>query len=90
MKSYRYIISGKVQGVYYRQSTKNKAEELGIKGTAENLKTGEVEIFACGDEEALAEFEKWLWIGPPLAKVDRVEKTEFFPSDFQNFSIIRK
>ncbi|WED44178.1 acylphosphatase [Legionella cardiaca] len=62
-------ISGKVQGVWFRASTKEQADKLGVTGWARNLIDGRVEVFACGDEEQLEKFALWLKEGPPLADV---------------------
>ena len=74
----RFFISGKVQGVWYRASTQEKARELGLTGYARNLGDGRVEVVACGGDEPLEALESWLWEGPPLAEVIEVlgEKTE--------------
>ncbi|MDI9819726.1 MULTISPECIES: acylphosphatase [unclassified Legionella] len=63
------FISGKVQGVWFRASAKEQAEQLGITGWARNLIDGRVEVLACGDEKALEVFYSWLKQGPPLAHV---------------------
>lgn len=69
-KCMKMIAVGKVQGVGFRFSTKLRAKNLGISGYAKNLKDGSVEILACGSEENLAEFEKWLRNGgPKFAKI---------------------
>jgi len=80
-------ISGKVQGVWYRASTKQKAEQLGIKGWVRNLPDGRVEAFFQGDNRAIEEIIKWCNIGPKLSKVtdvviDEVESSDFF-SEFK-------
>ena len=64
---------GRVQGVWFRDSTRREAERLGITGHAINLPDGNVEVLACGARGALAELESWLRRGPPLALVDKVE-----------------
>jgi len=68
----RCYVSGKVQGVFYRASTQEQAEILGITGYAKNLPDRRVEVLACGDESALAEFESWLWQGPRHSDVTDV------------------
>ena len=64
-----YYVSGRVQGVFFRDSTRRRARELGLSGWARNLPDGRVEILACGDSAALAALESWLWRGPPAAEV---------------------
>lgn len=66
------FVSGKVQGVWYRASTKTEAEKLGIKGWARNLDDGRVEVLACGDKEKVMQLLEWLKHGPRLARVTEV------------------
>lgn len=68
----RFIVTGRVQGVFFRASTRNEAVRLGITGHAKNLADGSVEVVACGPDDALAELEAWLQHGPPLAHVASV------------------
>jgi len=67
------IISGRVQGVWFRSSTKNKAEQLGITGWVRNTSDGNVEAVFEGDEKIIEEMLEWCNHGPPQAKVDNVE-----------------
>jgi acylphosphatase len=69
----RCLISGKVQGVFYRASTAEQAKRLGLTGYAKNLQDGGVEVLACGEEAKVSELVDWLWKGPPAAKVQGVE-----------------
>lgn len=69
----RYLVSGRVQGVWFRASTRAQAESLGLAGHANNLADGRVEVVACGTEEALGALQAWLWQGPELASVDDVQ-----------------
>ena len=68
----RFLISGKVQGVWFRESTRQKAERLGLQGSAVNLPEGRVEVIAAGPESAMSSLSSWLRNGPPMARVDRV------------------
>ncbi|HOP08652.1 MAG TPA: acylphosphatase [Candidatus Methanofastidiosa archaeon] len=68
-KARRLIIKGKVQGVYYRDSTKSKALELGIKGWVRNLPNGDVEALIVGEPPELERMIEWAWDGPPMAVV---------------------
>jgi len=68
----RCYVSGRVQGVWYRAATRDKALELGLAGHARNLPDGRVEVLACGQENAVAALREWLWQGPPLAQVSEV------------------
>jgi acylphosphatase len=72
----RFLVSGKVQGVFFRASTRNEALKLGLRGYARNLSDGRVEVVACGDPVAVDGLEQWLWEGPPAARVDDVERHE--------------
>ena len=69
----RCIVSGKVQGVWFRASAKREADRLGVAGFARNLPDGRVEVLACGEADAVAALIEWLHAGPPLAKVAKVE-----------------
>ena len=71
----RYLVSGKVQGVFYRNSTRERAVTLGLTGWARNLQDGCVEVVACGEVAALDVLEQWLWVGPSRAMVRRVSST---------------
>lgn len=67
------FVSGRVQGVYYRQSTQQQAERLGIDGWVRNLVDGRVEVLLEGEEELVRELERWLYEGPADAEVVAVE-----------------
>ena len=69
----RYVVGGRVQGVYYRAATASRAEQLGLQGSVRNLANGSVEVIAVGDETAQRELAAWLWQGPPAARVDSVQ-----------------
>ena len=73
MPSIHAFVTGRVQGVFYRQSTQEKAKELGLTGWVKNCHDGRVELLASGDEMPLKELQEWLWQGPPLASVTAVE-----------------
>lgn len=68
----RCFVDGKVQGVWYRASTRRKAESLGVTGYARNLPDGRVEVLACGAREQVEQLCRWLWQGPPAARVSEV------------------
>ena len=76
MAAARFIIRGKVQGVWFRASTRDVAVRLGLAGHARNLADGSVEVFAAGDAGAIARLHEWLHEGPPLARVDAVDCIE--------------
>ena len=75
------IIYGRVQGVWFRVSTKNKAEQLGITGWVRNTSDGNVEAVFEGDEKIIEKMLEWCNHGPPLAKVDNVEVKRQSASD---------
>ena len=67
------IISGRVQGVFYRASCKEEAELYGLKGWVKNLPTGEVEVLAQGEKEKIEKLIEWCKKGPPHADVINVD-----------------
>jgi acylphosphatase len=83
------IVSGKVQGVFYRQSTKEKARELGITGTVKNLPNGNVQIVATGTTAQLEQLVSWCKQGPARAVVTHVEIKTVTPQVFIDFVIER-
>lgn len=85
----RYVVTGRVQGVFYRQSTLEQAEQLGIKGWVRNLDNGDVECLACGDDSLLDRFELWLHEGPARAEVTNVKRSEHLFEEHSNFIIKR-
>ena len=70
----RFRIVGRVQGVYFRASTREQALRLGLRGHARNLRDGSVEVLAAGNTDALDTLATWLAHGPPMARVERVER----------------
>ena len=68
-----FTVHGRVQGVWFRDSTRREARRLGIAGYAINLPDGNVEVLACGASNALDELADWLQSGPPMASVTRVD-----------------
>ena len=66
-------ISGRVQGVFFRDSTREKAQELGLSGYVKNTPDGDVEALFEGPEEAVEEMVRWCGQGPPHASVENVE-----------------
>lgn len=73
--SYRFTVSGRVQGVGFRYSVVNTAQRLGLAGWVRNRDDGSVEGLASGAPEALEKFRAWLGQGPPAARVEKVEWT---------------
>lgn len=81
------LITGKVQGVFYRQTTLEKAKALGVTGWVRNLPNGSVECVLCGDEDAVQSLCDWLWLGPESAKVTDVQINDHDLEAFQEFTI---
>lgn len=75
MAAARFLIAGKVQGVFFRACTCERALDLGLSGRATNLADGRVEVVAQGETAALDALEAWLHRGPPAARVERVERS---------------
>ena len=76
MAAARFFVEGRVQGVFFRASTREQANALGLRGYARNLHDGRVEVLAVGDVQALERLAEWLKHGPPHARVDRVQRIE--------------
>jgi len=86
---YSIHVYGKVQGVFFRANTQNKAEALGIFGWVRNEPDGSVYIEAEGSEEQMKEFVDWCQHGPTYARVEKVEHKEDELHGFQRFEIKR-
>jgi len=82
-----FLVSGRVQGVFYRASTEAKASALGLRGWVRNLADGRVELIACGSDEQLSLLERWLWDGPAHARVSDVVATSIAPQQFNSFEV---
>ena len=72
----RCLVSGRVQGVFFRASTQARARELGLLGYARNLADGRVEVLALGEPGAVQSLCDWLWLGSPGSRVSDVEVQE--------------
>jgi acylphosphatase len=82
------VISGRVQGVWFRASTRDKAQQLGLTGWVKNTSEGNVEAVFEGEEKLINEMLDWCHHGPPLSEVKNVEIKKQHPSnDFDDFSI---
>lgn len=82
----RCHVSGRVQGVFFRAATRDRAQSLRVTGHAKNLDDGRVEVLACGEDKDVEELIDWLWQGSPAARVDNVdvdESNEEAPRDFR-------
>lgn len=74
MSAARFVVSGKVQGVWFRASARDQALALGLRGSVRNLANGSVDVLAVGDDDAIDALAAWLRQGPPLARVDELER----------------
>ncbi|MFC5579392.1 acylphosphatase [Lysobacter niabensis] len=76
MKAVRFLVGGKVQGVWFRASTRDRAVALNLRGFARNLPDGRVEVLAIGEDDAVEGLAQWLHYGPPQARVDELERLD--------------
>lgn len=83
-------ITGKVQGVSFRATTKAVADQMGIRGMIRNEKDGTLYMEAEGDDTLLEVFVEWCNEGPDRAKIEHVEVTSGALKNYQNFEIIKK
>jgi len=74
MAAVRFLVSGRVQGVGFRAATRAQARLLGLAGQAVNLPDGRVEVLAQGAADRVAALERWLQVGPALARVKGVQR----------------
>jgi len=87
MRGIRGEVTGKVQGVFFRKNTKAQADMLGLTGWVRNTKAGTVEFFFAGENSALAAMQQWLYRGPRLARVDKVDFETCQVEDLTGFRI---
>ena len=84
-------IHGRVQGVSFRISTKEKADELGLTGEVRNLPGGNgVEVLVCGEAGQVERLVEWCRVGPRLARVEKVFVSEVVEREFAGFSVVRR
>jgi len=76
-KCQKFRVEGRVQGVWFRESTRQQANLLRLGGHAINRLDGSVEVLACGEPESLDALAEWLWDGPPMARVISVTKVAY-------------
>jgi acylphosphatase len=88
-ESIRLLIKGKVQGVFYRASARDMANDLGITGWVKNMTDGNVEILASGEKEQLEKFIRWCENGPRNAHVEEVIVTKADKEYATEFRIIK-
>jgi len=90
MKHLDIEVFGKVQGVFFRASTKAVADQLGIKGTVKNTENGTVYIEAEGSPYSLDSFLDWCKEGPDKAEVENIIQRESELKNYRNFEILKK
>ena len=87
MKHIKATIIGRVQGVYFRASTKEAAQHLGICGFVKNQEDGSVRLEAQGEDQAIEKFCEWLKQGPPAARVEELIIEAGSANNFNDFVI---
>ena len=88
MKCIHLLVSGRVQGVFFRANVRDRALQLGLKGYAKNLQNGNVKVVAQGNEEKLKELIEFIQKGPGIAKVTDLKIKHKEPENFTTFEII--
>lgn len=83
-------VTGKVQGVSYRVTTKAVADQLGVKGFVKNVADGSVYMEAEGDAVFIDSFLEWCNEGPDAARVEQVESSEGEMKNYRNFEVVKK
>ena len=90
MKAIQITISGRVQGVFFRASTKAVADQMGMKGFVKNQKDGTVLIHAEGDPLFMDDFIDWCKLGPDDARVDDAKIEDVEVKNYRNFEILKR
>jgi len=89
LKAFKATVSGKVQGVWFRDSTRQEAIKLKVTGWVKNIPGGMVYLEAEGEEKNLKSLERWLHIGSPHSRVDRVDLQRIVPTNaYSTFKVI--
>ena len=89
MPAIHLIVKGRVQGVFFRASARDKAKALRLTGWVRNCADGSVEALACGNRDALDAFKAWCLLGPPGALVTSVVVEDRPDASFKGFSILK-
>jgi len=82
----RALVSGRVQGVFFRDSARQEAQRLGLAGSARNMRDGRVEVIAEGELDAVEQLIEWCRSGPSHADVTDVQVVEEEPRGAQGFT----
>lgn len=88
-KTIAITVRGKVQGVWFRKYTQDKAMELQLTGSVRNTDEGDVAIVATGTSDQLTDFIEWCWMGSPKSKVTAVITTDVALQEFDRFEVVR-
>ncbi len=88
MKCAHLIVSGKVQGVFFRANVRDKSLQLGLKGYAKNLENGDVEVVAQGEEEKIKDLIDFIKKSPGISKVANIDVRHKEPENFKTFNIV--
>jgi acylphosphatase len=89
VKRMRVLVSGDVQGVFYRSECASRARAVGLAGSVRNLRDGRVEAVFEGDEQDVQTLVDWCRLGSPMARVDEVETNEEPPRGEREFRVTR-
>jgi acylphosphatase len=87
-RTVKCTIEGRVQGVFYRAATAERATRLGLRGWVRNRSDGRVELLVCGEPAALEELIAWLWQGPDQARVTAVAIEQCSDDPGREFRIV--
>ncbi len=90
MKALQIKVYGRVQGVFYRASTKAVADQLGVKGIVKNETDGSVFIEAEADEFSMEAFLEWCKYGPDDAYVQKLDIIDIEIKNYRNFEVLKK
>ena len=88
-KTIAITVRGKVQGVWFRKYTQDKAMELQLTGSVRNTDEGDVAIVATGTSDQLTDFIEWCWMGSPKSKVTAVITSDLELQEFDRFEVVR-
>ncbi len=88
-KTVAITVRGKVQGVWFRKYTVDKAQQLQLTGTVRNTADGDVAVVATGTDDQLADFIEWCWMGSPKSKVTSVTVEDMPLMKFEGFEVVR-
>jgi acylphosphatase len=88
MRRVRVLVSGRVQGVFFRASCAERADGLGLAGWIRNVPGGDVEAVFEGSESVVEQMVRWCREGPPLARVDRIDVVDEVPTGGSGFRIV--